>query len=417
MVEADMTALVDLVGTGADAAALDAADPLAGHRDTFVRADDPELPAYLDGNSLGRPLKATAQRMADLVDRQWGSRLIRSWDEGWFDLPETIGDRIAAITLGAAAGQTTVGDSTTVSLYKLIRSALAARPGRDEIVVDHGNFPTDRYIVEGIAAETGATVRWLEPGDLGEITVDDVRAVVGERTAVVVLSHVSFRTASIADVPGITAVVHDAGALILWDLCHSVGVVPMQLDAWDVDFAVGCTYKYLNGGPGSPAFMYVAERLLADATQPIWGWMGVRDAFGMGAGYQPAVGIRRFISGTPAVQGMQGMQDMLDLIESVGIDAVRAKAVALTEFAIRRFDDLLAPLGAGLASPRDADVRGGHITITHDTFRVVTARLWEQGVIPDFRPPNGIRLGLSPLSTSFAEVEYAMQAIRRELAD
>lgn len=415
MVNVDEHELRALVAAGATAAELDAADSLAEHRAAFVRSDDPGIPAYLDGNSLGRPLRATAARMADLVDRQWGERLIRSWDEGWLTLPETVGDRIADITLGAAAGQTTVGDSTSVSLYKLIRSALAARPGRTEIVVDSGNFPTDRYIVQGIADEVGATVRWITPGPLDEITVDDVRAVLSDSTAVVVLSHVSFRSAYICDVPAITAAVHEAGALVLWDLCHSVGAIPIELDAWDVDFAVGCTYKYLNGGPGSPAFMYVNQRLLAQATQPIWGWMGVRDSFAMGPTYEPAVGIRRFLSGTVQVQGMQGMQDMLDLIGSVGMERIRAKSIALTEFTIARTEQLLGAFGVLVGSPRDSAIRGGHVTITHPSFKQTTARLWEQGIIPDFRPPQGIRLGLSPLSTSFTEIEVALAAIRADL--
>ncbi len=221
--------------TATRAAELDGGDPLAGFRDRFVAADDPAVASYLDGNSLGRPPKVLADRLASFVAGDWGTRLIRGWDEGWFDLPLTLGDRIAVLTLGAAAGQTIVGDSTTVSLYKLVRAALAERPDRTEIVIDRGNFPTDRYVVEGIAAETGRTLRWIETDPGSGVNAEDVRAVVGERTAVVVLSHVAYRSGYLADVPEITRVAHEAGALVVWDLCHSVGVVPIALDEWDVD--------------------------------------------------------------------------------------------------------------------------------------------------------------------------------------
>jgi kynureninase len=210
-------------------------------------------------------------------------------------------------------------------------------------------------------------------------------------------------------------VAHQAGALILWDLCHSVAALPVELDACGADLAAGCTYKYLNGGPGSPAFCYVAARLHDELRQPVWGWMGAAEPFAMAAEYQPAKGIRQFISGTPPVLAMQPLKDMLELVEEAGLDAVRRKSVALTEYAVALTDELLSPLGARLASPRDAAERGSHITVDHPAFAAVTAALWEQGVIPDFRPPDGIRIGLSPLSTSFAEVERGVEAIAREL--
>ena len=394
---------------------LDAADPLARFRSRFVAADDPSVVAYLDGNSLGRPLAVTGERLAGFVSGAWGRRLIRSWDEAWMAEPVTVGDRLAEIALGAAPGQVIVADSTTVLLYKLIRAGLSGRPGRDEVLIDRGNFPTDRFVVDGIAAELGLSVRYLSPPRATGVRPADVAAAVGERTALVVLSHVAYRSGFLADMAEITRVAHRAGALILWDLCHSAGVLPVELDACDVDLAAGCTYKYLNGGPGSPAFGYVAARLQEELRQPVWGWMGASDPFAMGPEYQPAKGIRKFISGTPPVLAMQPLKDMLELIAEAGLAAVRRKSVALTEHAIALADELLAPLGAVLASPRDAAERGSHVTVDHPRFADVTATVWQRGVIPDFRPPDGIRIGLSPLSTSFAELERGVEVIAGEL--
>ncbi|MGH3212908.1 MAG: kynureninase [Trebonia sp.] len=480
------------------ASQLDAADPLARFRSRFVAADDPSIVAYLDGNSLGRPLAVTGERLAAFVAGEWGRGLIRSWDEAWMAEPLTVGDRLAEVALGAAPGQVIVADSTTVLLYKLIRAGVGARPGRDEVVIDRPNFPTDRFIVDGIAAERGLSVRYLTPPDAAGVRPADVAAAISERTALVVLSHVAYRSGFLADMAAITRAAHEAGALILWDLCHSVGVLPIELDACDVDLAAGCTYKYLNGGPGSPAFCYVATRLqeelrqpvwgwmgasdpfamaadyrpaegirkfisgtppvlamqplkdmlelIAEAglaagctykylnggpgspafgyvasrlqeelRQPIWGWMGASDPFAMAAEYQPAPGMRKFISGTPPVLAMQPLKDMLELIAEAGLAAVRRKSVALTEHAIALADERLAPLGAVLGSPRAAADRGSHVTVDHPRFAEVTAALWKSGVIPDFRPPDGIRIGLSPLSTSFAELERGVEAIASEL--
>jgi kynureninase len=394
-------------------AELDAADPLGTYVSRFI--DSPDVLSYLDGNSLGRPLRATTERFASFIANDWAGRLIRSWDEQWMELPLVVGDRIGASTLGASAGQTVVADSTTVMLYKLIRAAVDVADGRTEIVLDDDNFPTDRFVIEGIAAERGLTVRWIRPDTSGGVTVDQVRDAVSERTALLVLSHVAYKSGYLADVKAITAVAHNSGALVLWDLCHSVGVMPTELDEWDVDLAVGCTYKYLNGGPGAPAFAYVAHRLQAELVQPIWGWMGAGDVFAMGDGYQPATGMRRFISGTPPIVGMLAMQDMLDLIDEAGIEAIRAKSLALTDYALALVELWLAPLGVSVATPLDHTSRGSHVTITHPRFKAVTAQLWTQNVIPDFRNPDGIRIGLSPLSTSFREVHLGVAAIRDAL--
>ncbi|GAB3272949.1 aminotransferase class V-fold PLP-dependent enzyme [Sinomonas notoginsengisoli] len=408
------------------ASALDAADPLARLRDRFLRPTGPNgesVLAYLDGNSLGRPLAETPVRLAEFVAGPWGERLIRAWDEEWMDEPTAVGDRLGELVLGAAPGQTIVADSTSVLLYKLLRAALdaqaAAGEGRNEIVVDRDNFPTDRFIVEGIAAERGARLVWIESDPAAGVRPSDVAAAAGPRTAVVLLSHVAYRSGFLAEAAAITQTAQDAGALMLWDLCHSAGAVPVELDAWGADLAVGCTYKYLNGGPGAPAFAYVRSDLQARLQQPIWGWMGAADPFGMTHAYEPSANVRRFITGTPPILAMQPLKHMLELIAEAGMDAVRAKSVQLTERAIALHDELLAPLGVELASPRDPAERGSHITVNHPRFREVTALLWERGVIPDFRPPHGLRIGLSPLSTSFAELQEGIEAIRdalRELA-
>lgn len=399
----------------ARAAALDAEDALAPLRDEFVLSC--EVRSYLDGNSLGRPTRAAAERLGRFAVEEWGARLIRGWDESWFDLPLSLGDRIAALTLGAAAGQTFIGDSTTVILYKLIRAALEAQGDRDEIILDSGNFPTDRYVLEGVARDHGMTLRWLQAHPVDGVALADVEALLGERTALVVLSHVEYRSGQLADLPGITSAAHRHGALVLWDLCHSAGAVEIALDASDVDLAVGCTYKYLNGGPGSPAYGYVARRHQEHLRQPVQGWMGAADPFAMGPEYVPHQGVRSFISGTPPVIGMIAMDGMLDLIERAGMRAIRAKSVALTRFAEELVEDLLVPVGARFSSPRDPQRRGSHVTVDHEDFAAVLPRLWEQGVIPDFRAPHGLRLGLSPLSTSFEEVRIGVEAIREVLQD
>ncbi|MFM9878686.1 MAG: kynureninase [Rhodoglobus sp.] len=390
---------------------LDESDPLARYRDRFLPA--PGVVAYLDGNSLGRPLAASVERVDAFLRDEWAGRLIRGWDEGWMDQPLTVGDELARVCLGAASGQVVIGDSTTVLLYKAICAALDARPGRTEIVIDRDNFPTDRYLVEGIAADRGHTVRWIDTDPAGGVTPELVSAAVGPNTALILFSSVAYRSAFLADVKEITRVVHAAGTLTIWDLSHSVGSVPTPLDDWGVDLAVGCGYKYLNGGPGAPAFVYVRRDLQGTLRQPIQGWLGSRTPFEMGQGYEPADGIRGWISGTPPMVGLQAMRDMIALIDEVGLDAVRAKSIALCEYAVELVDQHLP--AATLASPRDDRHRGGHVTIEHPRFGELLPALWAGGVIPDFRQPNGLRLGLSPLSTSFAEVEAGVLAIKDAL--
>ncbi|AGL19922.1 kynureninase [Actinoplanes sp. N902-109] len=394
------------------AQALDAADPLAALRDRYLTAADNDVISYLDGNSLGRPLKATADLLDSFVREQWAGRLIRGWTDGWLDWPGRLGDRLAAVALGAAPGQTVVADSTTVLLYKLARAAVDARPGRRTILLDTDNFPTDRYVLEGIAAERGLRLAWISTDPAAGITPEQVADAVDEDTALVLFSHVAYRSGWLADAAAINRIAHAAGALTLWDLSHSVGSVELHLDTWAVDLAVGCTYKYLNGGPGAPAFGYVRKALQPELRQPIQGWMGHRASFEMGPGYEAAPGIRAFVSGTPPILAMVPLDANLDLLESAGIAAVRRKSLLLTDYVLELADAWLAPHGVTVSGPRDPARRGGHVTLTRPGFEKLLEPLWKRGVIPDYRRPDGLRIGPSPLSTSFAEVHDGLAVLR-----
>jgi kynureninase len=334
--------------------------------------------------------------------------------------PQRVGDRIAALALGAAPGQTVLADSTTVLLYKLARAAvdaaIAADPARRVIVAFADDFPTDRYIVDAVAAERGGTVRWLHADIAAGVTPDQIGGAVGPDTALVLISHVAYRSGWLADAPSIVAAAHTAGAYVLLDLCHSAGSVPLALDEWGVDLAVGCTYKFLNGGPGSPAFAYLRRGLHDRLRQPIKGWMGHAEPFIMGPGYAPAAGIRHLVSGTPPVLAAVPLLASLDLLEQAGITAVRAKSLALTGFALDLVDAWLAPHGVEVISPRDPQHRGGHVTIRRPGFRVVVDQLWARGVLPDYREPDAIRIGPAPLSTSFTELHDGL-AVLRDLLD
>ena len=396
---------------------LDAADPLGALPHRFLERDaDTGVVAYLDGNSLGRPTRATAERLERFVRDEWGGRLIRGWYEGWMDRPLELGDRLGRVVLGAAPGQVLVADSTSVLLYKLARAAVAARPGRREIVTDVNDFPTDRYVLEGIADERGLELRFLDTALDGGVTPGQVAAAVGPATALVALSHVNYRSAAIADAAAITRIAHAAGALALWDVSHSAGALPVALDGWGADLAVGCTYKYLDAGPGSPAFGYVRAEHQAALRQPVQGWLGRRDPFTMGPGYEPADGLLRFVSGTPPILAMVPLACALDVIEEAGMPAIRAKSVALTGFAIELTDALLAPHGVAVASPRDGARRGSHVTVRHERFRELVEPLWAAGVLVDFREPDCLRVGLSPLTTRFAEIWRGLSAVERLLA-
>ncbi|HYT29883.1 MAG TPA: kynureninase [Actinomycetota bacterium] len=388
---------------------LDEADELAGYRDRFVVSDP--SPIYFDGNSLGRLPKATLERLGRVAADGWGDRLIRSWDEEWIDLPTRVGDAIGTGLVGARPGEVLVSDSTTVNLYKLLVAALDARPGRTAVVTDRDNFPTDRYVLEGVAAARGLTIRWIDADPVEGPQAEDVAAALDDDVALVTLSHVAYRTSAIADLREITRLSHACGAFVLWDLCHTVGSVPVDLTADGVDLAVGCTYKYVNGGPGAPAFLYVRRELQRELRQPIWGWWGRRDMFEMAQGYRPVDDIRSYLAGTPPVLSLVGVDEGVKLLVEAGMDRLRAKAVALTSYAVELFDAWLAARGFALGSPRDPSRRGSHVLVQHPDATRLCGSLIERGVIPDLRQPNGIRVGLAPITTRFVDVHDGLRAL------
>jgi kynureninase len=382
------------------ALALDAIDPLAAWRDQFDLTA-PGLAGrdliYLDGNSLGRTPLRTIERLDAVVRGEWARDLIRSWDH-WLDLPQRVGDRLAPL-IGAADGEVAVHDSTSVNLYQLVHGALAMRPDRAVIAIDEHDFPSDRYIVDGIAAATGRTVRH------GFDRLDDV--------AVVVRSMVDYRTAEVVDIATETARATAAGALVIWDLSHAAGVLAVDLCGAGAQLAVGCTYKFLNGGPGAPAFTYVARPLQATLTQPIWGWFSQRDQFAMGPDYQPRPDIGRMLIGTPSILALAAADAGISVSAEAGIDAIAAKATALTGFGI----DLCDQWGLSTCTPREASRRGGHISVVHPQARQLCRRLIDEcGVIPDFREPDIVRLGMSPLTTRFVDVHDGIEHIARLVA-
>jgi kynureninase len=405
---------VDLSRAAAEA--LDDADPLAGFRSRLTGTDDdgPARLLYLDGNSLGRLPRETPAAIARVVEQQWAEGLVGSWSS-WIGEATRVGDVLAEGVLGARPGEVLVGDSTTVNLYKLVTAGAAAQPGRDVLVCTADDFPTDRYVVAGVAEARGMTVREL-PADLDAGLDPAVLAeALDERVAVVVLSHVAYRSGTLADLAAITRQVHDAGALMLWDLSHSVGAVPIGLTDADADLAVGCTYKYLNGGPGSPAFLYVRRDLQERLRSPIQGWFGQKDQFAMGPVYEPTSGIERFGAGTPPVLAIAAVEVGARLVAEAGIDRLAAKGRAMTELMVALGDAWLAPHDVVLASPRDPARRGSHVTFAHPQAWQITQALIEAGVVPDYREPARVRLGPAPLYTRFVDVWDAMDRFRAVL--
>lgn len=395
---------------------LDAQDELAAFREAFVFAE-PGL-IYLDGNSLGRLPKRAAERVRAVVEA-WGRDLIRGWNADWFAAPARIGEKIAGL-VGAAPGQVIVSDTTSVDLFKLAMAALALRPGRSRIVSDVLNFPSDLYVLQGCARLLGGgrSVYLVPSADEIAVDDDDLYAAINEDTALVELSHVTFKSGFLYDAEAVTRRAHEVGALVLWDLCHSVGVVPIELDRWGVDMAVGCTYKYLNGGPGAPAFLYVRRDLQEQMLSPIWGWFGQRSPFDFRLDYRPAEGIGRFMVSSPPILSMLAMEAALDPLLEAGVERMRRKSVVLTSYMIYLVDAVLSPLGFTLGSPRDPARRGSHVSIRHpDGYRINRALIEEMGVLPDFREPDNIRLGLAPLYTSFSEVWEAVERIRRTVEE
>jgi kynureninase len=379
-----------------DVLALDAADPLAAFRERFVLGDGDRI--YLDGNSLGRLPAATRERLRSGVD-EWGERLVSGWPD-WIDLPARVGDLLAAHVLGARAGEVLAGDSRTVNLYKLCAAALDLLAG--PLVIERGSFPTDRYVLEGLAAQRGLELR----------IVDDVAAAL-DGAALLVHSHVDYRSGAIADIRALTERARAAGARVVWDLCHSAGAVPVDLRASGAELAVGCTYKYLNGGPGAPAFLYVAAELQEQLRSPIWGWFGQRDQFAMERDYDPADGIARFAAGTPTILALAAVEEGVRVTAEAGVARLREKSLAQCELLIALPDAWLAPLGFALGSPRDGARRGSHVSLRHpEAWPICRALIERAGVIPDFRGPDSIRLGVAPLYTRFVDVYDAIDRLR-----
>ncbi|MCP4542120.1 MAG: kynureninase [Chloroflexi bacterium] len=392
---------------------LDTDDELASFRDKFVIAD-PDL-IYMDGNSLGRLPRQTVERMQRAVAVEWGSDLIRGWNAGWYEAPTRVGEKIAQL-VGAGPGQVVVSDSTTVNLYKLTLAALAMRPERNRIVSDTMNFPSDLYVFQGSAHLLGGRHKVHLVPSADDITVDSnaLYDAIDEQTALVTLSHVTFKSGFLYDAAAVTERAHQVGALVLWDLSHSAGAVSVELDRWGVDLAVGCTYKYLNGGPGSPAFLYVRRDLQEETLSPIWGWFGQRSPFAFGLEYEPVGGVNRFLAGTPPMLSLLAMEPALDLLLDASIERIRHKSIQLTSYMIYLADAVLSPLGFALGSPQDPVWRGSHVSVRHpEGYRINRALIEEMNVLPDFREPDNIRLGLTPLYTSFAEVWEAIDRIRQ----
>jgi kynureninase len=392
---------------------MDTQDLLQKFRSRFV-ISDPGL-VYMDGNSLGRLPKIAVNRIAEAVTNEWGAELIRGWNKGWWEAPCRVGDKIAQL-VGAAPGQIVVSDSTSVNLFKLTTAALQLRHLRTKIITDTMNFPSDLYILQGLVQLMGNRHEIVRIGSHdGEITpdMDSLLKSIDEHTALVTLSHVIYKSGYIYDMALITKRAHRAGALVLWDLSHSVGSVPVELDKSDVDFAVGCTYKYLNGGPGAPAFLFVNHRLQEQASSPIWGWWGQKAPFAFGLDYSPAVGISRFLSGTQPMLSLLGMEAALEPLLEAGMPALRDKSLRMTDYFIRLSDGVLAPYGFVLGTPRSPEERGSHVSLRHpEGYRINRALIDEMKVIPDFREPDNIRFGIAPLYNSFEDVWQAVERVR-----
>ncbi len=411
---------------------LDEQDELAPFREKFVISDPNTI--YLDGNSLGRLPVETMSYMEDAIERQWGERLIRVWNDGWNDAPRTLGDKIAQL-IGAQPGEVLVTDSTSANLFKLAVAALRARPGRAKIVSDTLNFPSDLYIFQGIIDLLGRchNLELIPSRDNVHILPEDAAAAIDEQTALVSLTHVAFKSAFMYDMQAVTESAHQAGALTLWDLSHSVGAVPLKLDEWGVDLAVGCTYKYLNGGPGAPAFLYVRRALQEKIMQPMWGWFAAQAPFEFDTTFTPADDISRFRVGTQPMLSLLGIEPAIDILLDAGMDRLREKSIQQTEYLLHLARKWLLSLGFEIGSPENADQRGSHISLRHpEAYRINRAMIelpqmpddfWENvncldgsvphvRVIPDFRAPDNLRLGIAPLYTTFTDIHRAMDHIR-----
>jgi len=395
---------------------LDARDELAGFRGRFV-ITDPDL-IYLDGNSLGRLPKRSAEILKHEVEEVWGKELIGGWNTGWINKPTEIGAKIAKL-VGAQPDEILVTEGTSLNLFKLATAALRARDGRSRVVSDVLNFPSDLYILQGIIDLLGKdrALHLIPSEDDITIAPEALEKAIDADTAFVCLTHVAFKSAFMYDMANVTKIAHDAGALMLWDLCHSVGAVPVDLNVCGVDLAVGCTYKYLNGGPGSPAFLYVRRDLQKKLTQPMWGWFAAEDPFAFNLDFSPAGNISRYRVGTPPMLSLLAVEPAVEITIEAGMERLRVKSVRQTEYMIALFDAWLTPLGFTLGSPRESSARGSHVSIRHpEAFRISRAMAESPPpavrVVPDFRAPDNIRMGVTPLYTTYAEIFKAMARIR-----
>lgn len=393
---------------------LDRQDELAGFRSRFEISDEDLI--YVDGNSLGRMPSATPARMGEILKEQWGAGLVRGWSD-WIHIPSRLGSRIAEI-IGADEDEVLCCDSTSVNLFKLIQAAMRLQEGRSQIVTDNLNFPSDLYVMQGCIPGTSRRLSVVPSEDDVHGNVEAIERELSTSTALLSLTHVAFKSGYMYDMRRLTESAHRVGALALWDLSHSVGAVPLSVRSAGVDLAVGCTYKYLNGGPGSPAFVYVRRELQERLLSPIWGWFGDGRPFKFDLSYEPAPGIRRFNAGTPPILSMAAVEVGVDLVLEAGIDRLRAKSVKQTEYLIELYDALLAPHGVKLNSPREAAVRGSHVSFGHpEGLRVDRALIEAKNVIPDFRAPDTIRFGCTPLYTTFSELRQGVVRMAEVIRD
>ena len=397
--------------TRTDCEALDAADPLAGCREAFVM---PAGRIYLDGNSLGPMPLAARERVQAVLEREWSQDLIGGWNtHGWMTLPARLGARIAPL-VGAAANEVMVADTTTVNLFKLVAGWMSSptvrASGKRKVVTELGNFPTDLYVLQGIEKLLGAEM------ELVAVPREQVLQAVDSDTALLLLTHVHYKTADMYDLHAVTRQAHAAGAAVLWDLSHSVGAVPLALGAAGADFAVGCTYKYLNGGPGAPAFVYVREDLHAQLPAVIAGWLGHAAPFAFEDSYEPAPGIGRFLAGTPGILSMAALDGALAVFDGVDLEHVRAKSLAMADLFIQLVEDRCGAFGLQLITPRAAAARGSHVSFTHPEGYAVMQALIARGVVGDFRAPDAMRFGFTPLHTRYVDVWQAVEHLHAVLA-
>jgi kynureninase len=397
------------------AAKMDSLDPLKDFRNRFYFPEQNTV--YLDGNSLGRLPLESMKRITQLTEYEWGKRLIRSWNEGWYTLSQKVSEKIAAIT-GAAPGEIATCDSTSVNLYKVVKAALQLNKGRKTIVTDALNFPTDIYVLQGIVNESADHYRLhIIPSD-DEMTISEaaIENALDDDTAIVVLSHVAFKSGFMHNMEIVNQLVHSKGALMIWDLSHAGGAVPLQLSLSGADMAVGCTYKYMNGGPGSPAYLFIAQRHQEKIVPAIWGWFGEADPFAFGLAYQPAKDIRKMLIGTPPVISLAAIEPGLDLLIEAGMENIRRKSVLQTEYLIYLYEQMLKDKGFAMGSPKSVDQRGSHVSLQHPAaYPICKALIHPEHnnpvVIPDFRAPDNIRIGIAPLYNSFEDIFAAVECM------